>query len=340
MLPSYETFDNSLSVTYTDVEASAKCLASVVHRTPVLTSQTVNDRTGCQVFFKCENFQRTGSFKFRGAYNSLMNLSVEQRQQGIVTYSSGNCAQAIALAGSLLSTHVVAVMSDDTSSVKQAALQEYGAEVIFYNRQKTLLEELVKNIANDRNLTAVPPCNYSYAIAGYATAAKELIEEVGHLDILLVGCNSGGLLSGSAIAAKVLSPNCYVIGVESAQANTVNRSFRAKKWRGSSRFSNVVDEICLPLLGQIALPLVLHYVDEMVTVSDAAILRTMLFLWERLNIVVEPTGVLAATALLEKVVITPSSRVGVIISGGNADLELASKQFSYVSLLTWDFYRG
>ncbi len=313
-----------LAVTITDVEAAAKRLVGVAHRTPVLTSRTVSDRTRAQVFFKCENFQRTGSFKFRGAYNALSQLPEEQKQKGVLTFSSGNHAQGIALAGQLLKIPTTVAMPDDAPSVKLAATRNYGAEVILYNRKQTNREELAHNLLKEKALTLIPPYDHPHIVAGQGTAAKELIEEVGELDLLLVCCGGGGLLSGSAIATKAALPNCRIIGVEPALADDATRSFHTKTLQTVDNPDTIADGARTPSLGKITFPLVLHYVDDMVTVSEEAIVRTMFFLWERLKIVVEPTGVLAAAALLEGVVKAPGTRVGVIITGGNVDLSLVA----------------
>jgi len=311
----------SLSVTYADVEAAARRLTGIAHRTPVLTSRSVNQRTNAQVFLKCENFQRTGSFKFRGAYNALAQLSEEQKQRGVLTFSSGNHGQAIALSGQLLAIPTTVVMPKDAPEVKQAATRGYGAEVMLYDRSEMKREELAKNLASDRGLTIIPPYDHPHIVAGQGTTAKELIEEVGQLDILLVCCGGGGLLSGCAIAAKALSPNCRVIGVEPERADDATRSFHTKTLHTVDNPDTIADGARTPSLGKLTFPLVLHYADDMVAVSEEAILRTMFFLWERLKIVVEPTGVLAATALLEGVVKMPNARIGVIISGGNVELK-------------------
>jgi threonine dehydratase len=308
------------SVTITDVQAAQERILGIAHRTPVLTSRIVNDRTNNQVFFKCENFQRTGAFKFRGAYNALVQLSAAQKQTGVITYSSGNHGQAIALAGKLLNI--------PTTTVKQTATRGYGAEIILYNRQQTNREELTQNLAREGSLTLIPPYDHPYVVAGQGTTALELIQEVGQLDLLLVCCGGGGLLSGCAIAAKALLPNCKVIGVEPALADDATRSFHSKTLQTIKNSDTIADGARTPSLGQITFPLVLHYVDDMVTVSEEAILRTMFFLWERLKIVVEPTGVLAAAALLEGVVTAPEAKIGVIISGGNVDLAQVGQLFS------------
>jgi threonine dehydratase len=316
------------SITITDVQAAAKRLAGIAHRTPVLTSRTVNQRINSQVFFKCENFQRTGSFKFRGAYNALSQLSETQKQKGVLTFSSGNHAQGIALAGQLLNIPTTIVMPDDAPAVKQTATRGYGAEVILYNRQQTNREELAKTIVQERSLTLIPPYDHPDIIAGQGTTALELIEEVGELNLLLVCCGGGGLLSGCAIACKALLPNCQVIGVEPELADDATRSFHSKILHTVNNPNTIADGARTPSLGKITFPLVLHYVDDMVTVSEEAILRTMFFLWSRLKIVVEPTGVLAAAALLESIVTAPEAKIGVIISGGNVDLAQIGKLFS------------
>ena len=318
----------SFPVTYADIEAAAGRLAGVAHRTPVLTSTTVNERTNSQVFFKCENFQRAGSFKFRGAYNALSQLSEEQKQQGVLTMSSGNHGQALALAGQLLDIPTTVLMPKDAPEVKQAATRGYGAEVILFDRAEVKREELARNLARDRQLTLIHPYDHPQIIAGQGTAAKELIEEVGELDMLLVCCGGGGLLSGCAISTKTLSPNCRVVGVEPAQADDATRSFHTKTLQTVHNPDTIADGARTPSLGQLTFPLVLHYVDDMVAVSEEAILRTLFFLWERLKIVVEPTGVLAATALLEGVVKMPNARIGVIITGGNVDLKQITQLMS------------
>lgn len=318
----------SFPVTYADIEAAAGRLAGVAHRTPVLTSTTVNERTNSQVFFKCENFQRAGSFKFRGAYNALSQLSEEQKQQGVLTMSSGNHGQALALAGQLLGIPTTVLMPKDAPEVKQAATRGYGAEVILFERAEVKREELARNLARDRQLTLIHPYDHPHIIAGQGTAAKELIEEVGELDMLLVCCGGGGLLSGCAISTKTLSPNCRVVGVEPAQADDATRSFHTKTLQTVHNPDTIADGARTPSLGQLTFPLVLHYVDDMVAVSEEAILRTLFFLWERLKIVVEPTGVLAATALLEGVVKMPNARIGVIVTGGNVDLKQITQLIS------------
>lgn len=318
----------SLSPTYRDIETAAERLLGHAHRTPVLTSTTVNQRTKSQVFFKCENFQRTGSFKFRGAFNALSQLSDEQKKRGVLAFSSGNHAQALARSGDLLNIPVTIVMPNDAPAVKQAATREYGAEIIFYDRATQKCEELTQQIADERSLTLIPPFDYAPVIAGQGTTAKELIEDVGELDVLLVCCGGGGLLSGCAIATDALAPNCQIVGVEPKRADDATRSFYSKTLQVVEDPQTIADGARTRSLGQLTFPLILNYVDDMVTVSDAALSRTMFFLWERLKIVVEPTGALAAAALLEGIISVPDARIGVIISGGNVDLKEASKLFA------------
>lgn len=312
-------------VTYADIEAAANRLKNIANHTPVLTSRTVNKLVGAQVYFKCENFQRTGSFKFRGAYNALSKLSRAQKSSGVITYSSGNHSQAIALAGQLLEIPTKIIMPQDAPDVKLAATRGYGGEVILYDRAESKREELTKQRAIEDNLIIIPPYDRADIIAGQGTAAKELITEVGELDILLVCCGGGGLLSGSAIAASTLSPKCQVIGVEPERADDGVRSFHSKTLQRVENPDTIADGARTPSLGQLTFPLILHYVDDMVAVSEEAIERTMFFLWERLKIVVEPTGALGAAALLEGIIKGPGAKIGIIITGGNVDLKQMSK---------------
>ncbi|HIK19335.1 MAG TPA: threo-3-hydroxy-L-aspartate ammonia-lyase [Leptolyngbyaceae cyanobacterium M33_DOE_097] len=317
-----------LAVTDADVQAAAQRLAGIAHRTPVMTSTTVNRLTQSEVFFKCENFQRTGAFKFRGAYNALAQLSVEARERGVIAFSSGNHAQALALAGQLLKAPTTIVMPDDAPHVKLEATRSYGAEVVLYDRATQSREAVAQQLATERGLTLIPPFDYPPVIAGQGTVAKELLEEVGTLDLLLVCCGGGGLLSGCAIATRAHAPQCRIIGVEPKQADDATRSFYSRTLQVIDNPKTVADGARTTSLGQYTFPLILHYVDDMVTVSEAAILRSMFFLWERLKVVVEPTGALATAALLEGIVRSPSQRVGVILSGGNVDLAQAGKLFS------------
>jgi threonine dehydratase len=287
----------------------------------VLTSRTVNERTGAEVFFKCENFQRIGAFKFRGAYNALAQLDAGQRQRGVLAFSSGNHAQAIALAGQLLGIRTTIVMPDDAPPVKLAATRGYGAEVITYDKNVTTREALGASIAQERGLAVIPPYDHPHVVAGQGTAAKELIEEVGALDALYVPCGGAGLLSGCAIAAGHLSPGCRVTGVEPAAGDDATRSFRTKTLQTVHNPDTIADGARTPALGKVTFPLVLAHVHDMTTVDDRELLDAMLYLWERMKIVVEPTGALGAAGLFKAGRAAAGQRVGVVISGGNVDLK-------------------
>jgi threonine dehydratase len=313
------------TVTFDDVLEAAARLDGVAHRTPVHRSRTVDERTGARVFFKCENFQRAGAFKFRGAYNALARLSPDQRRRGVLTYSSGNHAQAIALAGRLLKTPTTIVMPSDAPAVKAAATRGYGGEVVTYDRASARREELGARLAAERGLVVIPPYDHADVVAGQGTAARELFEEVGDLDLLLVPCGGGGLLSGSAVAAHALAPRCEVIGVEPDRADDATRSFHTRTLHTVDNPDTIADGARTPSLGEITFPLVLRYVHDMVTVSEEAIARSMFFLWERLKLQVEPTGALAAAAVLEGAVPVKDARVGVVLSGGNVDLAAVAR---------------
>jgi threonine dehydratase len=312
--------DGSQVPTYADIVNAARHIAGVAHHTPVATSHTINARTGAEVFFKCENLQRAGAFKFRGAYNALSRLAPEQRRRGVVTFSSGNHAQAIALAGQVLDTPRVIVMPSDAPEVKRAATLEYGGEIVSYDRNLEDREAIGLRLANERGLTLIPPFDHPDVIAGQGTAARELLEEVGPLEVLLVPCGGGGLLSGSALAAEALAPSCRVIGVEPAAGDDATRSFRTKTLQTCENPRTVADGARTRSLGTLTFPLMLNHVTDMTTVDDPALLRAMFYLWERLKLVVEPTGALGAAALFEGKVLVEGCRVGVILSGGNVDL--------------------
>ena len=306
--------------TYEDIERAARQINGVAHRTLVATSRTVDARTGARVFFKCENLQRAGAFKFRGAYNALSRLSADQRRRGVVAFSSGNHAQAVALAGQLLDIPRIIVMPADAPAVKLAATRDYGAEIVLYDRDHEDREAMGRKLAGERGLAVIPPYDHPDIIAGTGTVARELIEETGPLDMILAPCGGGGLLSGTALAAEAMAPGCRVIGVEPAAGDDATRSFRTRTLQTVNNPVTVADGARTPSLGTLTFPLVLNHVADMVAVDDVALLRTMFFIWERLKLVVEPTGALAAAALLEGRVETQGVRIGVILSGGNVDL--------------------
>ena len=329
-------------VGHRDVVAAAQRLRGVALRTPVMTSRTLDERLGCKVFLKCENLQRAGAFKFRGAYNALALLDQRARARGAVAYSSGNHAQALALAGSLLHVPVTIVMPVDSPAVKLAATRGYGAEVVTYDRfdpDSETREAIGHRLALERGLTLIPPFDHRDVIAGQGTAGLELVEQLARasegeredgnndlLDYVLTPCGGGGLLSGTATAVKGLIPRCRVVGIEPAAGDDATRSFHTRTLQYVDNPDTIADGARTPSLGEITFPLVLERVDEMATVSDDALVETLRFAMERLKLVVEPTGVLGLAALLQGAVQPPAgARVGVIISGGNADLAQLSE---------------
>jgi threonine dehydratase len=316
--------------TFADLESAADRIAGVAHRTPVATSRTLDERTGATVFCKCENLQRIGAFKFRGAYNAVSRLTDAQKKAGVLAFSSGNHAQAIALACRLLGAPAVIVMPHDAPQVKVNATKGYGAEVILYERSETSREQLGAKLAAERGLTIIPPFDHPHVIAGQGTAGKELFEEVGELDMLLVCVGGGGLISGCAIAASELSPTCRVIGVEPEAGDDGVRSFREKKIVAIKTPDTIADGARTDRVGDLTLACMLRHVHDMTTVPDAALVRTMRFVWERMKLVIEPTGALALAALLEGKVEAKGKRVGVIFSGGNVDLSRACELFGSV----------
>jgi threonine dehydratase len=319
--------DRPLAVAYTDVAAAAERIAGHAHRTPVLTSRTVDERTGARVFFKCENLQRIGAFKFRGAFNALSQLPPAERERGVLSFSSGNHAQAVALAGKLLGIRVTIVMPSDAPAVKIEATRGYGAEVVLNDKRKETREEVAERIVRERGLTMIPPFDNPHVIAGQGTAAKELIEDAGRLDYLFVPVSGGGLISGCAVAAAHLSPGCKVIGVEPEAGDDATRSFRTKTLQTCYNPDTIADGARTHSLGRLTFPLVLRYVSDMVTVSDAELARATVYLWERMKIVVEPTGALGAAGLFERGLAVAGKKVGVILSGGNVDLKLMARYF-------------
>lgn len=275
---------------------------------------------GTEVYFKCENFQKVGAFKFRGAFNAISNLSDAQRARGIVTHSSGNHAQAVALVGKMLGIPSTIVMPADAPRTKLAATRGYGATVVEYDPQTDSREELAKSLQSEHGYTLIPPFDHLDVIAGQGTAALEMFEQLAHLDMLLVPCGGGGLLSGSAIAAKHLDPSCQVIGIEPELGDDATKSFYSRKLHRIDHPQTIADGTRTPSLGKITFPLVLEYVDAMQTVSEAAIIAAVQFLFFRMKVVVEPSGALGLAALLSGQV-TPAKRVGIILSGGNIDAD-------------------
>ena len=305
---------------YAAVERAAARLVGVAHRTPVMTSRTMDERLGATLFFKCENLQRGGAFKFRGAYNAIVALPDEQRRRGAVAFSSGNHAQAMALAGRLLGAPITIVMPQDAPAAKMAATRGYGAEVVIYDRYTEDREAIGGRLAKERGLALIPPYDHADVIAGQGTATKELIEAAGPLDLLLVCLGGGGLLAGSALSAAALSPATIVVGVEPEAGNDGQRSFRSGEILHIPVPQTIADGAQTQHLGQLTFPIIRRLVSDVATVSDAALIDAMRFFAERMRIVVEPTGCLAAAAAFSGTVDVRGKRVGVIVSGGNVDM--------------------
>ncbi|MDQ0395991.1 threo-3-hydroxy-L-aspartate ammonia-lyase [Labrys monachus] len=313
--------DDRALPTYEDVVAAAARLAGHAHRTPVMTSRTTDEESGASLFFKCENLQRMGAFKFRGAFNALSRFDERQRRAGVVAFSSGNHAQAIALSARLLGMPATIVMPQDAPGAKVAATRGYGGTVVFYDRYTEDREAIGRDLAQEHGLTLVPPYDHADVIAGQGTAARELFEETGPLDALFVCLGGGGLLSGSALAARALAPGCKVYGVEPEAGNDGQQSFRSGHIVHIDTPQTIADGAQTQHLGQLTFPIIRRDVDDILTVSDRQLADAMRFFAARMKLMVEPTGCLgfaAARAMGEPL---RGKRVGVIISGGNVDIE-------------------
>ena len=314
---------------FADVQSAAALLAGIAHRTPVLRSDTLDQRVNAQVLLKCENFQRMGAFKFRGAYNAMARLSEAQKQRGVLTHSSGNHAQAIALSGRLLDVRTTIVMPQDAPAVKLAATRGYGGNIVLYDRTQTTREQISAELLATHGYSFIPPFDHEHVIAGQGTAGLELLEEAADLDVLVVCLGGGGLLSGCAIAAKALRPNCMVIGVEPQAGNDGMQSLHAGKLIQFNNPDTIADGARTALCER-TLKLIQKHADDIVCVTDQELLATMFFLWERLKIVVEPTGALAVAASLHNKIEVKGKRVGAIISGGNVDLKQVGELFCHL----------
>ncbi|WP_213297653.1 threo-3-hydroxy-L-aspartate ammonia-lyase [Paraburkholderia sacchari] len=311
---------STLPISFDDVAAAHERIRGVAHRTPVLTSRTANALADAELFFKCENLQRMGAFKFRGAYNAIAQFTPEQKAGGVITFSSGNHAQAIALSAQLLGVKAVIVMPQDAPAVKVEATRGYGGEVVFYDRYTEDREALGQRLAAERGLTLIPPYDHPHVMAGQGTAAKELLEDAGELDVLLTPLGGGGLLSGCATSAHALAPRCTVIGVEPEAGNDGQRSLQAGSIVHIDTPKTIADGAQTQHLGGYTFAVIRERVREIVTVSDAELVETMKFFASRMKLVVEPTGCLAAAAVLQRKVDVRGKRVGIVISGGNVDL--------------------
>lgn len=307
--------------TYADVQAAAKRIEGAANRTPVNSSRTLNEWLGAEVFFKCENFQRMGAFKFRGAFNALSRFSPEQRRAGVVAFSSGNHAQGIALSARLLGMPATIVMPHDAPAAKVAATRGYGANVVIYDRYTEDREAIGRKLAEEQGMTLIPPYDHPDVLAGQGTAAKELFEEVGTLDVLLAPLGGGGLLSGTALSTRALAPHCTLYGVEPEAGNDGQQSFRSGSIVHIETPKTIADGAQTQHLGQYTFGIIRRDVDDILTVSDTELVEAMKFFASRMKMIVEPTGCLGLAAALGIKDKLKGKRVGVIISGGNIDLE-------------------
>jgi threonine dehydratase len=303
---------------FSKIEAARSRLRGIVNITPVMTSRAFNRKVGADVFLKCENFQRVGAFKFRGAFNAISRLSDEEKAKGVITFSSGNHAQAVALVGRLLEVNTTVVMPVDAPHIKREATEAYGARVIDYDTRSETRESIAKRIQSEQGSIMIPPFDHVDVIAGQGTATLEFLEKQNNIETLLVPCGGGGLLSGSAVAAKGLSSSCRVIGIEPERADDATRSFRTGKLHTVHNPQTIADGTRTPSLGHLTFPLIRKFVDDMQTVSETEIAEAVRYLFYRLKMVVEPSGVLGFAALLSGKV-TSQGNIGVILSGGNID---------------------
>jgi threonine ammonia-lyase medium form len=313
------------AVTFSDVQSAAERLAGQAHRTPVVTSCTFDQIAGCSVFFKCENLQRGGAFKFRGAYNALSQLTPEQRQRGVVAFSSGNHAQGLALAAKVLGIPATVVMPSDAPQIKAEATRGYGADIVLYDRLTGDREAIARQLAAERGLTVVPPFDHPHIIAGQGTAALEFFQDVPDLDVLITPVGGGGLISGCATAAKAMRPGVRVVGVETEPANDAWQSLRTGQRVTIPPPDTIADGIRTTSLGVITFEIMRKLVDEIVLVTDADVIEAMRFMLLRMKLLGEPTGAVPVAALMaRKVDGVAGRRVGVIVSGGNADPAMLS----------------
>jgi len=311
----------TLLPTYDDVVAAAGRIAGHAHRTPVMTSRTVNAALGCEVFFKCEQLQRMGAFKFRGAFNALSRFTPVQRKAGVVAFSSGNHAQAVALSARLLGMPATIIMPSDAPAAKVAATQGYGGQVVLYDRYTDDREQIGRDLAERHGLTLIPPYDHADVLTGQGTAAKELFEEVGPLDALFVPLGGGGLLSGTALATRALSPQCQLFGVEPEAGNDGQQSLRKGEIVHIATPQTIADGAQTQYLGRITFAIIQRDVTDILTATDAELASGMRFLAERMKQLVEPTGCLGFAAARQCKDQFKGQRVGVILSGGNVDLQ-------------------
>jgi threonine dehydratase len=300
------------------VKSARDRLNGHAHITPILSSRTLNQRLSADIHFKCENFQKGGAFKFRGAFNAMSRLSHTERSRGVITYSSGNHAQAVALVGRMLNIQTTIVMPNNAPAVKRAATEAYGATVVAYNPETAERKDIAETLQARHGYILIPPFDHADIIAGQGTAAMEMFEALQHLDMLLVPCGGGGLLSGSAVAAKHMDPSCRVIGIEPELADDAARSFFSGQLHCVTNPPTIADGTRTSCLGDLTFPLIREHVDDMKTVSESAIMAAVQFLFFRMKLVVEPSGALGLAALLSLPGFS-RSRIGVLLSGGNID---------------------
>jgi threonine dehydratase len=309
----------TLAVSFADILAAQQLLADLARATPVLSSEAADARAGAQLYFKCESLQRTGSFKFRGAYNAISRALARSSPAGVAAFSSGNHAQAVAYAARLLGCSATIVMPHDAPAGKRAATEGYGAEVIGYDRYREDRELITATLARDRRLALIPPFDHPDVIAGQGTVALELLQQLPDLDVLVTPLGGGGLLSGCALAAKALNPDCRVYGVEPEAGNDVQQSLRAGRIIRIETPKTIADGAQTLSVGNYTFPILQHLVSDVLTVSDAQLIDTMRFFLESMKLVVEPTGCLAAAAVLNGLVPAPGRKIGIVLSGGNVD---------------------
>ncbi|MBA4292750.1 serine dehydratase [bacterium] len=316
-------------VDFSYIEAAHDRISSFVHRTPVRASRRWNEEFGAELFFKCENFQVTGSFKYRGATNAILQLTESERERGVLTFSSGNHAQALARAGEVHGVAVTVVMPDDAPALKIAATKGYGGEVILYDRDETTRESLGAKLAEERGLTVIPPYDHPWIVAGQGTAVKELIEDVGELDQLYVCAGGGGLLSGSSISARELSPNCAVIGVEPEAGDDICRSFRSGTLESVKDPVTIADGARTPSASALTFSIIRENVSEMLSVPDDWLIKGTKRYAETLKMIVEPTGCLSFAPILGGTRDIQGQRVGIVVTGGNVDLARLAEFWSH-----------
>jgi threonine dehydratase len=324
-LGSYEDRKLSLTISFDDVRSAAEMIKGIANRTPVITSRTFNEHAGCEVYFKCENLQRVGAFKFRGAYNALSRLSEVQKANGVVTHSSGNHAQGIALAAKLLAISATIAMPSDAPASKLAATRGYGAEVVLYDRQVEDRADVSEKLIRERGLTFVHPYDHPHIMAGQGTAALEFLEEVPGLDVLVAPVGGGGLLSGCATAAKALTPPIRIFGVETEQSNDWWQSFQKGERVKIPPPDTIADGMRTQQPGALTFPVIREKIEGILLVSEAQVIETLKFMLLRMKVLVEPTGAVAPAALFYKLIDSPGAKIGVIISGGNIDAQLLAQ---------------